>query len=68
MHIELSSAAYNNKLIVKGKLEYQADYFDLKLLDTRLNDVYHSDLTIEQIAKDLYVTEESLIYIYKVQI
>lgn len=66
LHTEIASAAYNNKLIVKGKLENQADYFAIKLLDINLDDVYYKGFTNEQIAKDLCVAEESLIYINEV--
>lgn len=62
LHTEISHAAYNNKFIVKGKLEKQADYFAIKLLDIRLDEVQYEGLTTEQIAKDLCITEESLNY------
>lgn len=63
LHTEIASAAYNNKLIIKGKLEKQADYFAIKLLDIELDDVYYEGLTTEQVSRDLCVSEESLEYI-----
>lgn len=63
LHVEIATAAYNNKLTNRGKLERQADYFAIKLLDIKLDDVYHYELTLEQIAKELYVTEDSLNYV-----
>ncbi len=63
LHTEIASAAYNNKLIVKGKLEKQADYFAIKLLDIELDDVGYEGFTSEQLAKDLCVSEVSLEYI-----
>lgn len=63
LHTEISQAAYDSKLINKGKLEKQADYFALKLLSIQIDDVYCLDLTKDQISRDLCITEESLSYI-----
>lgn len=63
LHVELASAAYNNKLINKGKLERQADYFACELLNLKLDDVYHFELTAGQIAGELCVNEGSLEYL-----
>lgn len=63
LHAEISQAAYNNKLINKGKLEKQADYFAIRLLDINVDEVYHEGLSIDEMAKDLCVSEESLEYI-----
>lgn len=63
LHTEIASAAYSNKLIVKGKLEKQADYFAIKLLDIKLDDVGYEGMTAGQVAGDLCVAEESLVYI-----
>lgn len=63
LHTEIATAAYNNKLLNKGKLEKQADYFALKLLDISIDKDYFEGYTLEQIAKALYVTEASLNYI-----
>lgn len=62
LHTEIAAAAYNNKLVNKGKLERQADYFALRLLDITLDKDYYEGFTIEQIAQELCVTEESLAY------
>lgn len=60
LHTELISAAYDKTLINKGKLEKQADYFALQLLDIELDAIYYEGFTIEQIASSLYVSEKSL--------
>ena len=40
LHVEIGTAAYSNKLINRGKLERQADYFAIKILDIKIDDVY----------------------------
>lgn len=62
LHTEIAKAAYNSKLINKGKLEKQADYFAIKLLDITIDEIYYGDYTYSQLASELYVTEESLKY------
>ncbi|NBI07943.1 ImmA/IrrE family metallo-endopeptidase [Senegalia massiliensis] len=57
LHTKTYQAAYNKDLINKGKLEKQADYFALRLLQIEIDSI---GSTIEQIASSLYVTEESL--------
>lgn len=64
LHVELMTAAYNRKLIAKGKLEIQANYFALKLLNIKIDEDYYSGYTYEQLAKEFYVTESSLRYCY----
>lgn len=64
LHTEIAAAAYSNKLISKGKLERQADYFALRLLDITIDKDYYEGCTLEQIAQDLCVTETSLKYSY----
>lgn len=39
LHINLTTAAYHNKLIIKGKYEHEADYFALRLLDISIDEV-----------------------------
>lgn len=63
LHVEIAQAAYNRSLINKGKLEKQADYFAIRLLDISINEVYYEGFSLEQIAGDLYVREESLLYL-----
>lgn len=63
LHTEVAQASYSKKLINKGKLERQATYFAIKLLDIRLDNVYHYELTKKQIAGELFITEDSLNYI-----
>lgn len=62
LHTEIAKAAYNKNLINKGKLEKQADYFAIKLLDITIDEFYCGDYTYSQLASELYVTEESLKY------
>lgn len=63
LHTEIAQASFNSKLINKGKLERQADYFACKLLNIKLDDGYHYALSTNQIAKDLGVSKESLEYL-----
>ena len=63
LHTELVQAAYNKNLINKGKLEKQANYFAIKLLGVRLDEVYYDGLSAQDVAKELCVSEESLDYI-----
>ncbi|MCQ4921512.1 ImmA/IrrE family metallo-endopeptidase [Tissierella carlieri] len=63
LHAEVNKAAYNSRLINKGKLEKQSDYFALRLLDISIHRDFYEGHTIEQIAHELYVTEDSLINI-----
>lgn len=65
LHVEIAKAAYSNKLIIKGKLERQADYFAFKLLDIKVDEVKHYGLSVGQVSSDLYVHEDSLGYILK---
>lgn len=37
LHPDIDTAAYSNKLLNKGKLERQANYFATKLLDIRIS-------------------------------
>lgn len=60
LHTEIAAAAYNNRLLNKGKLEKQADYFALRLLNISIDKDYFEGYSLEQIAKALYVTEDSL--------
>jgi Zn-dependent peptidase ImmA (M78 family) len=62
LHIEIYEAAFNKDLINKGKLEKQAHYFAIKLLDITLDPIEHEGMTIEQIAGSLHVAEDSLEY------
>ncbi|WP_374212506.1 ImmA/IrrE family metallo-endopeptidase [Tissierella sp. MB52-C2] len=62
LHIEVTKSAYNSKLINRGKLEKQADYFALKLLDISIDEISYEGYTQEQIAEDLYITERSINY------
>ncbi|MCQ4925313.1 ImmA/IrrE family metallo-endopeptidase [Tissierella carlieri] len=63
LHAEVSKAAYNSKLINKSKLEKQSDYFALRLLAIAIDKDIYEGFTLDQISKDLCVTEDSLINI-----
>lgn len=60
LHTEIYTAAFKRDLINKGKLERQANYFALKLLNIEINSIDFEGYTIEQIAKALYISEDSL--------
>lgn len=60
LHTEIAEAFFNKTLINSGKLERQAHYFAYKLLDLKLDMIYHYGLTTGQIANDLCVAENSL--------
>lgn len=60
LHTKLCVAAFKINLINKGKLEKQANYFALKLLNIKINSVDFEGYTVEQIAKALYISEDSL--------
>lgn len=50
LHAEIAQAAHNSKLINKGRLEKEADYFALKLLGITFDAVDYEGFTVEQIA------------------
>jgi Zn-dependent peptidase ImmA (M78 family) len=60
LHTETCSAAFKRNLINKGKLERQANYFALKLLNIEIHDTEHEGYTLEQIARTLYIPKECL--------
>ena len=62
LHTEIFEAAFNKDFVNKGKLEKQAHYFAIKLLDITLDPVEHEGMTTEQIAGSLYIAEDSLEY------
>ena len=64
LHTELYIAAFNKKLLNKGKLEKQASYFALNLLNIKIDCADFMGYTAEQIAKVLYISEDSLKCIY----
>ncbi len=61
LHTEVYTAAFNKNLINNGKLEKQANYFALKLLNIELDSINYEGYTMAQIAKTLYISEESLL-------
>nr|DAM13515.1 MAG TPA: IrrE protein [Caudoviricetes sp.] len=63
LHTEICTATFNRNLLNCGKLEKQANYFALKLLNIKIDNTDFEGYTIEQISKTLYVNEESLEYI-----
>lgn len=64
LHPEISTAAFNNKLLNKGKLERQSNYFAIKLLKFNLSPSDYEGYTIEQIAKELYISESCVEYCF----
>lgn len=62
LHTDLLQAAYSQGMMNKGKLERQAHYFAVKLLDITIDPVEHANLSSEQIAGALYVVEDCLEY------
>lgn len=61
LHTEVYTAAFNRNFINNGKLEKQANYFALKLLNIELDSINYEGYTMAQIAKTLYISEESLL-------
>ncbi|MDF2883823.1 MAG: phage repressor protein [Clostridiaceae bacterium] len=53
LHTDVYSAAFNKNLINQGKLEKQANYFAIKLLNLELESIEFEGFTIEQIACSL---------------
>ncbi|KNF06979.1 putative Zn peptidase [Gottschalkia purinilytica] len=53
IHTYMPYASFNRKLINKGKIEKQANYFALKLLNINLKDECYRNLTINQISSML---------------
>ena len=63
LHVELETTAYNKGLIIKGKLERQADYFAIRLLDIELDCISLVGLDKEQLARELCIKERALEYV-----
>lgn len=63
LHTKLVRAAYSGELLNKGKLEKQAHYFAVRLLGITMDPVEYNELSSEQIAGALYVTEDCLKYV-----
>lgn len=60
LHPDIDIATYSSKLLNKGKLERQANYFATKLLDIRISSSTFEGYSVEEIAKELYVAETSI--------
>lgn len=60
LHPDIDTAAYSNRLLSKGKLERQANYFATRLLDIKINSSAFEGYSVEEIAKELYVAESSI--------
>ncbi len=60
LHIEVYNAAFNKRFLKHGKLEKQADYFAVKLLDIKIDPVEFENLTMEQIASSLCLPRRCL--------
>ena len=63
LHIEIYEAAFNKDFINTGKLEKQAHYFAVKILDITLDPIEFEGMTKEQIANYLHIAEDSLAYV-----
>lgn len=64
LHTEMSTAAFNIKLLNHGKYEKQATYFAIKLLEIELNEVDFYGLSSEQIASKLHLPVSALEFLY----
>ncbi|QEK13744.1 ImmA/IrrE family metallo-endopeptidase (plasmid) [Crassaminicella thermophila] len=53
LHTNIFTVAYNNCLTNRDKIEIQADYFAIKLLEIDINSIEYDGFTIEQIASAL---------------
>lgn len=60
LHVEIQAASFNKKLINKGKLEKQANYFAFKLLDIQIDPIELEGYTIDQISSILHLPLKSL--------
>lgn len=60
IHTDAYTAAYDKRLLNKGKLERQAHYFALKLLDINPYDVEYEGYTVDQVACVLCIPSEYL--------
>ena len=63
LHTETSTAAFNIKLINSGKIEKQATYFALKLLNIQLDPIELDGLNIKQIANLLHIPKDCLLFV-----
>ena len=62
LHTEIYSAAFDKRLLNKGKFEIQANYFALNLLGIKIATIDFDGYTIEQIAKALHIPKSCLLY------
>lgn len=63
LHVELETTAYSKGLVVRGKLERQADYFAIRLLDIELDRISLIGFNKEQLASELCIKERALEYV-----
>lgn len=63
LHTKTLTAAFNINLINSGKIERQATYFALKLLDIRLDPVELDGLNIDQISNLLHIPKDCLLFV-----
>lgn len=63
LHTDIHQATYTQDMLNKGKLEKQAHYFAVKLLDISIDPVEYTGLSLEQVAGALYVVEDCLEYV-----
>lgn len=63
LHTDIKITAFNRSLVNRGKLEKQANYFALKLLNIDLFSDNYEGLTIDQISALLHVPKSCLLSI-----
>lgn len=64
LHVEVLTTTYSSKLTNRGKLERQANYFALRLLNISIDEYYYEGYTFKQLASEFNVTEDSLRHCY----
>ncbi len=60
LHVETYKASFNKKLLKYGKLERQANYFAIKLLDINVDPIKFEGWTLEQISSSLCIPKGCL--------
>lgn len=63
LHTKIYVAAFNSNLINSGKIEKQATYFALRLLDVYIDPIDFEGLNMEQISRALHVPEDCLVLV-----
>ncbi|PWL53209.1 MAG: PTS N-acetylglucosamine transporter subunit IIABC [Clostridium cadaveris] len=61
LHVDVVRAAFNQKCLNKHKLEKQANYFALKMLNLKFDSIEMEGMTLEQIASYMQIPYEPLL-------